>query len=144
MDEAKIKIAKNKAEILAAKEVRREVFQIEQGIDPKLDFDGKDEKSDLVVAYSNDEAVGTARIRYIAKKTAKLERLAVLKAYRKSGIGRKIMDYIISYLQKEGVKDIALDAQEHAKGFYEKIGFKQKGEIFEEAGIPHIEMWKEL
>jgi predicted GNAT family N-acyltransferase len=144
MDKIKVKIAKNKTEVSMVKEVRRQVFQIEQGINPKLDFDGKDDESELIIAYFQNEAVGTARIRYLSGKTAKLERLAVLKAYRKAGIGRRTMEYIVNYLQQKGVENIKLDSQEQAKEFYEKIGFKQRGKIFEEAGIPHVEMWKKI
>jgi len=137
-----IKIAKIPAEMSEAKEIRRQVFQIEQGIDCKLDFDGKDEETDLIVAYLGNKAVGTARVRYLSDNGAKLERLAVLKDYRKIGLGRKIMDYVIGYLKGKGIKNITLDAQEHAKNFYEKLGFAQEGEIFKEAGIPHIKMCK--
>jgi len=67
-----------------------------------------------------------------------------LKDYRKMGIGKSIVDFVISYLQKKGVEVITLDAQEHAKKFYEKFGFEQKGEVFEEVKIPHIQMWKKI
>jgi predicted GNAT family N-acyltransferase len=144
METINVKIAENQTEISSAKEIRRMVFQIEQGIDSNLDFDNKDEEAEHIIAYFGKEAVGTVRIRYILKKTAKLERVAVLKAYRKTGIGTKMIDYIIDYLQKKGMEEIMLDAQEQAKKFYEGIGFKKKGQIFEESGIPHIEMWKRI
>jgi predicted GNAT family N-acyltransferase len=144
MDNIKVGIAKNPAEISGIKEIRRQVFQIEQGIDPILDFDGNDQESDQFIAYLNKEAVGTARIRYLSEGLAKLERLAILKDYRKMGIGRKIVEYVIDYLKNKGVENITLDSQEHAKHFYEKNGFKQVGEVFEEAGIPHVKMERKL
>jgi len=39
---------------------------------------------------------------------------------------------------------IILHAQLSAQGFYEKSGFKPRGETFEEAGIAHIEMAMEI
>lgn len=140
----KVEIVQDELNFFTAKEIRRQVFQIEQGIDEKVDFDGKDDKSEHFLAFCKSEAVGTARVRYISKETAKLERLAVLKNYRKIGVGRKIMDYIINYLRKKGIQNLTLDSQEHAKGFYEEIEFKQKGEVFQEAGIPHVKMYKTL
>lgn len=139
-----IKIAENQREIRKAKEIRRQVFQIEQGIDPRLDFDGNDDVSDHIVAYRNNEPIGVARIRYLSEKTVKIERVAVVSAYRKIGIGRKIMDHIIDHLRKRDIKNIIIDSQEHARKFYEEMGFKQNGKVFEEFGIPHIEMRKEI
>jgi predicted GNAT family N-acyltransferase len=144
MDTIKVKEAKTQEEIVKAQEIRRRVFQLEQGIDAKIDFDGKDEESNHFIAYCRNEAVGTIRVRYLTGKTAKLERLAVLKAHRKIGIGRKIVDSIIDFLKDQGMENIMLDSQEHARKFYEGIGFAQKGEVFWEVGIPHIEMWKKI
>jgi predicted GNAT family N-acyltransferase len=140
MNKIIVKAIKNPIEMARAMEIRRQVFQIEQDIDPKLDFDQKDGESVHFMACAGHIAVGTARIRYISKKTVKLERLAVLKNYRRSGIGKKIMDFIISYLRENVIACIVLNSQEHAKIFYKGLGFTQVGEIFEEAGIPHIKM----
>lgn len=144
MDEIKVKLAENEKEISESREVRKQVFQMEQGIDSKLDFDGKDDEADQFIAYFNNKAVGTIRIRYLADKRAKLERLAILRDYRKMGIGKKLVEHIINYLKEKGIESIMLDSQEQAKNFYERIGFEKKGEVFEEAGIPHVEMWKKI
>ena len=38
---------------------------------------------------------------------------------------------------------IGIEAQEYAKGFYEKVGFKQSSATFMLDGIPHIKMtWR--
>ena len=37
-----------------------------------------------------------------------------------------------------GVKEIALHAQLTAKAFYARLGYREEGEVFEEAGIPHV------
>lgn len=44
--------------------VRQSVFHIEQGVDPSLDLDGKDETADHILAYVENQAVGTVRVRY--------------------------------------------------------------------------------
>ena len=140
----KVKIFNDKIDILTAQEIRRQVFQIEQGINSELDFDGKDDNSEHAIAYFEDKAVGTMRIRHISGDTVKFERLAVLKEYRKNGVGSEIMNYTIEYLRDKGIKDIILDSQVHAKNFYEQLGFKQEREAFEEVGIPHVKMKIEL
>lgn len=129
-DKLTVKVAENKREISDAREIRKQVFQSEQGIDSKLDFDGKDEKAEHIIAYFGNKAVGTARVRYLREKTAKIERVSILKECRGKGIGRSIIEYIISYFQDKGVEKIMLDSQEQVKGFYEKLCFKQKGGSF--------------
>jgi len=119
--------------------IRCTVFQIEQGVDPAIESDGLDETAIHILAFLDEKPIGTARIRYLSDRLAKIERVAVLSAYRKKGVGRLIMKKAISFL-KTKVSVIKINAQTHAKCFYEKLGFEQYGEEFNEAGIPHIEM----
>jgi predicted GNAT family N-acyltransferase len=125
-----------------AKVVRRIVFQKEQGIDGELDFDGNDDTATHVVAYYEKKPIGTGRIRKIADTSAKIERVAVVKDKRKMGIGKLIMKTMDEYLEKSEINTVTLDAQVHAKSFYESLGYVQKGEVFEEVGIPHVVMTK--
>jgi predicted GNAT family N-acyltransferase len=38
------------------------------------------------------------------------------------------------------MREAILSAQTHAASFYAKSGFAPNGEVFMEAGIPHVEM----
>lgn len=145
MDKIEIRIVKTEKESAEAEEIKRQVFQNEQGIAAELVFDGKDAEADHFVAYSENKPIGTTRVRYIDDGAiAKIERMAVLKEFRRQNIGRKMIEYIIIYLRKKGVKKAILNAQEYVIGFYEKLGFKKDGDVFEEAEIPHIKMQKML
>ena len=146
MDDINIKIVESEQELRDAQEVRKKVFQEEQGIDTVLDFDGKDNEADHVIVYKNNEPIGAARVRLLDenKELAKIERVSVLKEHRKSGTGSQIMEYIHTFLEKRGIKESKLESQEYAKDFYKKLGYKQKGESFEEVGIPHVEMRKKF
>lgn len=117
---------------------------MEQRIDSKLDFDGKDDEADLVIVYLNNQPVGTGRIIYIKSNIAKIERVSVLPEFRKRGLGEKIMNFIADYLIGKNLSEIILDAQLQAKDFYEKLGYQQKGDIFEEVGRPHVVMVKKI
>lgn len=126
----------------SAKSVRRQVFVVEQGINEAIEG-SDDNKCDHFVAYLNNEPVGAARINYPENGVAKIERMAVLSKVRGAGIGSKLLNSMIEYLEsKKDIVDIILDAQSHAKGFYKKFGFDQDGEMFEEVGLPHIKMRK--
>ncbi|WAL62402.1 GNAT family N-acetyltransferase [Thermocoleostomius sinensis] len=128
----------------AVRFVRQAVFQQEQQIDPALDFDGLDELAQHVVAYNNTDPIGTARIRPLNDRSAKLERVAVLSAYRGRGVGKALTEAAIEFLRQQKFVEIRLNAQLHSKLFYQKLGFEPRGEEFEEAGIPHIQMWRAL
>jgi predicted GNAT family N-acyltransferase len=41
-----------------------------------------------------------------------------------------------------GLDAVLLHAQLHVHAFYEQCGYQDHGTIFEEAGIPHVEMRK--
>ncbi len=143
MENLLIKIGSNETLMRDAMSVREQVFQIEQGIARGLDFDGKDFRASHLVAYSSGQAVGCARIRQIGEKV-KLERIALLEAYRGSGFGKEIVIRLIDYSKILPVNEIYFDAQAYLKGFYEKLGFTTRGKIFQEANIPHIEMFMKI
>ena len=124
--------------------IRRKVFQEEQKVEVELDFDGKDKVCPQLIAYLNKEAVGTARIRYLDEKTAKIERLAVLYKARGKGIGKKIMQKALEFIANENIPQVTINAQEYIKNLHQQLGFKQVGEVFQEAGIPHVKMIKRL
>ncbi len=124
--------------------IRYLVFQIEQGVDPSLEFDDMDGQAQHILAYLDQKAIATARFRLLTPQVAKLERVAVLREFRGLGIGRKLMVYVLELLAESDVSEVRIHAQEPVKAFYQELGFEPEGEIFEEAGIPHIRMKKLL
>lgn len=126
-------------------QIRREVFLEEQGIDPKLEFDGKDDEAEHLLALWEQQPVGTLRIRYLPPFTAKIERLAVLPRVRGQGIGTLLLQAAIARIQSQSPWEwIHLNAQVQVQALYKKLGFQTIGTEFEEAGIPHIQMVKYL
>jgi predicted GNAT family N-acyltransferase len=124
----------------AIQSIRHLVFQVEQGVDPAIDFDGLDESATHIVAYWNDNPIGTTRIRFLDQQTVKIERVAVLTDYRSQGVGRKMMEAAIAFLDSQNYSQIKVNAQVQVKNFYQKLGFEQQGNEFYEAGISHIAM----
>jgi len=126
------------------KSIRRSVFQEEQGVDPALDFDGLDETAEHLLAYLDTQPVGTARIRYLERQRAKIERLAVIATARGQGIGKKLMEKALEIAAQKNVQEVEVHAQEYVRGLYQQLDFEQEGENFEEASIPHVKMRKRL
>lgn len=144
MNNLVVKEVETPQELSDAQEIRRRVFTEEQGIEQQRDIDGLDQSSDHIIVYHNDVPVGTARIRYKNGIQAKLERIAVIKPYRGQGIGKGIVEASLKLAKTRGALEITLDSQQYAAGFYERLGFQQEGHPFEEVGIPHIAMTKNL
>ena len=124
--------------------IRTAVFQQEQGIASDLEFDGLDENATHLLAYLNDRAVATARMRAIAPAIVKIERLAVLSAYRQQGIGKRLMQATLAFATKQGYKSATVHAQAYIAPLYLGLGFEPVGERFSEAGIEHVKMIKQL
>ena len=144
MSDLVIKLANFSEEFPKIKAIRKVVFQEEQGVEEALEFDGKDEICEHLIAYLNEEVVGTARIRYLDDKIAKIERLAVLSTARGQGIGKKIMEEALLVIASKDISEVVINAQEYVKSLYQKLGFAEEGEIFAEADIPHVKMRKKL
>jgi predicted GNAT family N-acyltransferase len=139
-----VRLADFSEEFSQVQAIRKVVFQEEQGVEEALEFDGKDEICEHLIAYLNKQAVGTARMRSIDDKTVKIERLAVLSTARGQGIGKKIMEEALLIIASKDIAEVVINAQEYVKGLYYKLGFAQEGEIFLEAGISHVKMRKKL
>jgi predicted GNAT family N-acyltransferase len=131
-----------------AYEVRRDVFIEEQDVDEAIEMDGNDDDATHFVIYDTDgdgdQPVATARVRYKDADTAKAERVAVLAEYRGEGLGRRLMELLEDEARATGHSQIDLHAQTAVEGFYRALGYETVSDEFVEAGIPHVEMEKEI
>lgn len=117
--------------------IRQQVFVKEQNCPPDIEYEFEEESTHFLLKYNN-LPICTSRYRETSKGI-KLERFAVLKQYRKKGIGHKILQFMIKDLREyNGL--IYMHAQVDVIPFYEKMGFVKTGSIFEEAFIMHYKM----
>jgi predicted GNAT family N-acyltransferase len=121
----------------ALRRVRRAVFVVEQSVDEALEWDGRDEGADHLLALDGaGNPVGTARL----EPNGKIGRMAVLGLYRARGIGSRLLEGMIAQARRRGLEHVHLHAQEHALAFYHRHGFVSEGPRFVEADIPHLAM----
>lgn len=125
------------------KSIREEVFCIEQKFDPKNEFDDIDNESTHIVAYYNNKPIGTARA-YKDKGDYHIGRVAVLKEYRKDGIGKLVIEKLEEQICILGGENIVLSSQINAVGFYKKIGYKEEGKEYYDEHCLHIDMRKKF
>jgi predicted GNAT family N-acyltransferase len=123
--------------------IRRVVFIEEQHVPEEIELDADDGGALHALALDGDMPVGCGRM--VAHDAyVKIGRMAVLRDRRGEGIGRKILTFLMEQAKRQGFSRAVLHAQLSAEGFYLKNGYIPEGEVFEEAGIAHLRMYREL
>ncbi|MEO9869296.1 GNAT family N-acetyltransferase [Ekhidna sp.] len=126
--------------------IREEVFVVEQKVTAEEEFDEFEEESHHFVALDqNDDPIGSARWRY-TDKGIKLERFTAKESLRGKGIGTAIVKAVIENISQKAKAGtyLYMHAQLSAVPLYLKFGFETKGDQFDECGIMHYLMWREL
>lgn len=129
-------------ELYAILRLRSEVFVVEQNC-VFLDMDNKDQASHHLMGWSGSELLGYSRIMRagISYVESSIGRVVISPAARRLGVGRALLDKSIDTLYRlHGKQPIRIGAQCYLIQFYESFGFVQKGEIYLEDGIEHIQM----
>ena len=128
-----------------AQAIRTAVFVQEQKIPAEMEWDAADESCTHAVAYNRfGMPLGTGRLLEHVPGVAKIGRMAVAQTMRGSRIGRAVLDALMQAARERAEREVILHAQMTAAPFYARAGFTQRGPIFEEAGIPHVEMVRTL
>jgi len=129
-------------ELYAILRLRSEVFVVEQNC-VFLDMDNKDLHCHHLMGWEGDQLLGYSRVLSagISYEESSIGRIVTSPAARGRGIGRDLLVQSINTLYSlHGKRDIRIGAQYYLKSFYESFGFVQKGDIYLEDGIEHIEM----
>ena len=121
--------------------IRTRVFCEEQKISKEIEFDNLDHLCGHFLIFDGVKAIGTARVRQKEKDLLKIERVAVLKEFRRLKVGSILIKNIIKhYLNLDYNKSIILHSQVAVADFYKSLNFISYGNEFYEDGIPHIAM----
>ena len=121
------------------KSLRYQVFVIEQKVPEDMEWDEFDQIAWHAIVTADNQTIGTGRL-IIDDRVAKIGRMAVQSSRRNQGIGKSILKSLIQTAKEKGAQECILHAQTHAITFYAKEDFEPHGPIFDEAGIPHVEM----
>lgn len=129
-------------------EIRREVFIKEQHKTESEEFDDYDKYAVFCVLYEENDSsnkdekipVATGRLVLLEDGRYKIGRIAVKKEYRGKQYGDMLVKMLVNKAFMSGAKEVYVGAQIQAVGFYKTIGFKEIGDEYIEANIPHIDM----
>ncbi len=128
-----------------ASAIRHEVFIDEQKIPAEMEWDAADSECLHAVAFNRlGVAVATGRLLEHVPGVAKIGRMAVRRPLRGGHVGRAVLDALMATARQRGEREVILHAQMGAEPFYRRAGFHQRGPVFDEAGIAHVEMVRAL
>ncbi len=148
MDVKRVETVADLARCLA---IRRAVFIDEQGVPEALEIDGDD---NVCVHFLVVDAgpgglidVGTARLKKRERDgvvEGKVQRVAVVASRRRQGVGALLMAALEAEARTQGCSVVVLSSQVTAIPFYERLGYRAHGEVYDDAGLPHRDMQKLL
>jgi ElaA protein len=133
-------------ELYAILQLRNEVFVVEQNC-VFQDADDKDQASFHLMGMRDHKLVAYTRLvpAGVSYKEPSIGRVVTSPTVRRGGAGRGLMEQSIAAVYKLfGKQPIKIGAQFYLKNFYESFGFKQISDIYDEDGIDHIYMLKDV
>lgn len=103
------------------------------------------EKEDILIgAFDEDEMLACCLLTKMDNETLKLRQMAVQNNLQGKGIGASLMSFAETLARDKGYKKLTMHARDTAIGFYERFGYKIKGDEFIEVNVPHHVMEKRL
>lgn len=131
-------------ELHALLHLRQSVFVVEQ-VCPYPDIDARDLDAIHLIAF--EEAGSTAPIGCArclgpdAEGTVSFGRLAILPDWRGSGLGRRLVTEALEVLAEQWPgREVVIGAQAHLEAFYASFGFRRLGDVYDDVGVPHLDM----
>jgi predicted GNAT family N-acyltransferase len=121
--------------------LRFAIFVDEQNVPSGIELDDQDAHCVHAVAFDVDgKAIGTGRL----LPDGHIGRMAVVKEWRRRGIGAEILEALMAEARKRGHAEVVVSAQLQAAEFYREHGFAAEGKVYPEAGILHQTMRRKL
>jgi predicted GNAT family N-acyltransferase len=109
----------------------------------KEDLDNEKEHIHIA-SFEDDDLLGCCMLSKIDQHTLQLRQMAVKANQQRKGIGESIMSFAENIARDKGYRRIIMHARDTAIGFYEKFGYKVKGDQFTEVNLPHHVMEKNI
>jgi N-acetylglutamate synthase-like GNAT family acetyltransferase len=124
--------------------LRHEILRRPLGLSLSPEQLAKEKEDILIAAFEEDEMLGCCILTPLDSDTLRLRQMAVQKNLQGKGIGESIMNFAENLARDKGYKTLMMHARDTAIGFYERFGYKVKGDSFIEVNVPHHIMEKRL
>lgn len=91
--------------------------------------------NEVVVAVITIEAI---------QNVYQFRKFATLPNHQQKGIGSKLLNEVLGWMQVQGAKSVWCNARKSATEFYQKFGMFEDGEVYTKNNIQFIKMKKEF
>lgn len=125
-------------------DLRNEYFRKPQGLNIRDEDLRGDKEVDMFAGFMGDELMATVFLSHIDSELCQIKALIVDKKYRKTGLGKKLMEFIEDYARKKGYSKAKLMGRVSVEEFYKKLGYKPISEVFDYHMTPHLYMIKDI
>lgn len=132
-------------ELYSFLKLRTDVFLLEQRIDEE-ELDNRDQESSTEHMWIADDAGVAAYLRVIVDdRPAHLDarrlfgRVVVRLDRRGEGLAQVLIERV---LERHGHEAMLLHSQTYIAALYERFGFETFGDVYQEAGLPHVMMYR--
>lgn len=97
-----------------------------------------------IVAKQGDLVVGCMLLKPAGAMVLKMRQVAVTEKGQGSGTGTAMVAFAGDWAKNNGYTAVELHARMTAVPFYKRLQYEVLGEEFEEVGIPHLKLRKQL
>lgn len=145
-DEVEVRFARSRDDFESILDIRRLVFQDEQGLVQNSLVDPDDASSIHVMAVVHGRTVAVGRITppNARRPEAAIAWVATRREERGRGYGRLVLDALLETAEVREFPVVVLTAQAHAIRFYEARGFTAYGKRFDLGGVEHQQMERRM
>ena len=92
----------------------------------------------------DNNLIGGMMLIPLSNDTIRMMQVAVSDKYQGLGVGRELVQHAEKRAIESGYKKLVMHAMLNVVGFWEKLGYTQEGDIFEEKGITFAKMVKQV
>lgn len=125
-------------------QLRYSILRAPLGLNFSQDDLDKEKDHIHIASFEDDELLGCCMLTKVDHHTLQLRQMAVKDNLQRKGIGASIVSFAESIAKDKGYRRIIMHARDTAIGFYEKFGYKVKGDPFTEVNLPHHVMEKNI
>ncbi len=131
-------------ELYALLRTRSQVFIVEQN-SVYQDLDNDDQSAIHLWKTEGGKIVAMARVTPAGKHLEENSIGRIITTERGKGLGLELVRKALEVAKERmGAKRIKIQAQQQARGFYEKLGFVAISEPYMHEGLPHLDMEVEI
>jgi predicted GNAT family N-acyltransferase len=95
-------------------------------------------------AFERGVLIGCLMLEARGEGRVKMRQVAIDFHRQRDGVGTRLVRFSEEVARRAGHREMVLHAREKAVPFYERLGYRTRGEPFVEVTLPHIAMWRAL